>query len=152
MWQLKEFDDLTVKELHAIYFLRTEVFIVEQACAYQDVDEWDLVSKHLYYEVDGELVSYARIIPSESQVKIGRVIVSPRHRKKNEGRKLLAKAVSYCEDQYSNLPIVISAQAHLENFYGEFGFKVASQEYLEDDIPHIDMIRIQKEEEGVTNE
>lgn len=150
MWQLKAFEDLTVKELHAIYFLRTEVFIVEQECAYQDVDEWDLVSLHLFNEVDGELISYARIIPGESLMKIGRIIVSPRHRKQNKGRELLKTAISYCDDHYGELPVLISAQAHLEKFYGAFGFKVISEEYLEDGIPHVDMIRNLKEKEGVS--
>lgn len=137
MWNTKSFDMLTVKELHAIYYLRTKVFVVEQACPYQEVDELDLKAIHLF---DNELKAYARIIPEEDIVHIGRVVVAPDFRKRGLSRQLMTEAISFCRKTYPGTDIHVQAQAYLQSFYGSLGFEPVSDVYLEDNIPHLDMI------------
>ena len=138
MWQIKSFDSLTVRELHAIYFLRTKVFVVEQACAYQEVDEKDLEATHVF---DTDMHAYARIIPDEKVTHIGRVLVHPGFRRQGLSRKLMTKAITYCQTTFPNKDIHVQAQAYLQPFYGSLGFEPISDVYLEDDIPHLDMIK-----------
>ncbi|MDE1548596.1 GNAT family N-acetyltransferase [Jeotgalibaca caeni] len=150
MWEAKRFNELTVYELHQIYALRIAIFVVEQNCPYQEVDELDLESIHFFKQEDGKLISYARIIPAEDGIRLGRVIVHPDYRKQQQGQELLREALRYGKTHFPNVPIHLAAQAHLERFYGAFGFQAVSEIYLEDDIPHIDMIL--SEQEGVNHE
>ncbi|MGP6140622.1 MULTISPECIES: GNAT family N-acetyltransferase [unclassified Jeotgalibaca] len=143
MWNTKSFDALTVYELHSIYYLRTQVFVVEQACAYQEVDELDLQSIHLF---DKDIHAYARIIPDEDVVHIGRVVVHPEFRKKGLSRKLMTEAIRFCQSSYPGKNIHVQAQAYLQKFYASLGFEPVSEVYLEDNIPHLDMIK--KEEKN----
>lgn len=138
MWKIKAFDQLTVRELHAIYFLRTKIFVVEQACAYQEVDELDLDAMHLF---DTDFHAYARIIPDEAVTHIGRVLVHPDFRKQGLSRQLMNEAIAYCQTAYPGKAIHLQAQAHLQPFYGSLGFEPISDVYLEDDIPHLDMVK-----------
>ncbi|ACE91292.1 putative fusion protein: putative acetyltransferase protein and hypothetical conserved protein [Rhizobium etli CIAT 652] len=124
--------------------MRVDVFVVEQNCPYPELDGKDIDALHLRLMEGGELLASARILkPHEPQdpVKIGRVVVSPAHRGKRLGDALMSEAISACERLYPANSIALSAQAHLRRFYEAFGFVVASEEYLEDGIPHIDMIR-----------
>ncbi len=139
---LKEFKDLTAHQLFEIYNLRSEVFIVEQNCAYQDVDNTDKVSKHLLVMEAETLAAYARIIPpgiSYKQASIGRVVVKKTFRGKDLGKILMKECLNQMALFYPKQEIVISAQSYLLKFYTELGFKAEGEGYLEDNIPHTKM-------------
>lgn len=138
----KSFSELSTIELFKIYELRARVFVVEQNCAYQDIDDLDLQAKHVLLEKDGVLNAYARIIaPSElhPEPRIGRVVVRAEERGKALGKLLMKHCMSKCSQEFENKQIVISAQSYLLRFYSELGFMVEGPEYLEDDIPHCKM-------------
>lgn len=140
-WHERAFDELTVSELYAILALRAQVFVVEQAAAYQDVDGHDRAARHVWAEApDGQIVAYLRIVPAGvtfDELSIGRVITAPAARGLGLGRVLMQRGLAITGDA----PLRIGAQAHLERFYGELGFVRASDEYIEDNIPHIEMTR-----------
>ena len=144
-WTYTSFDDLTTTELYKIMQLRSEVFVVEQNCVYQDIDNKDVVSFHLAgWDKDNndKLVAYCRILPPEISFKdasIGRVLTNKNYRKNGTGRELMERAIKATLLQYSCNCITIGAQLYLINFYGSLGFKQISETYLEDGIPHIDM-------------
>ncbi|MCU9534264.1 GNAT family N-acetyltransferase [Streptococcus sp. CSL10205-OR2] len=139
MWCFKRFDQLTSEELFIILKERVRVFVVEQHCAYQEIDEDDLTAIHVFSLKDKELMAYCRLIPQENQVKLGRVLVPLLFRQKGLGKKLVLKAIDFWQQHYK-VPLFAQAQAYLKEFYQEFGFETISEVYLEDDIPHIDMI------------
>ena len=133
-------------QLYQILALRNAVFIVEQDCPYLDVDGLDLMgeNRHLLGLHQDRLLAYARLLAPQSDcepVKIGRVIVSGEARGLKLGNQLLQQAIANCEHHWPRLPIKLSAQAHLQSFYGQFGFAACGEVYLEDNIPHIDMVR-----------
>jgi ElaA protein len=139
---LKKFDELSVKQLHAIYQLRSAVFVVEQNCAYQEIDEMDLDALHLQFFMDKKLVAYCRIIApnlNSPHAQIGRVVVSSKHRKTGLGKQLMNQAIKKTLQIYPNRIIHISAQTYLLKFYRELGFKDTGETYLEDGIPHVGM-------------
>lgn len=143
-WEIKKFDELSVHELYTIMQLRLEVFSVEQNCAYQDADGKDPKCFHLCgFNEKNELIAYSRIVPpgiSYSEVSIGRVISSQKARGTGAGKELMKRSISFIFDQYGKVPIKIGAQCYLLKFYGGFGFEVSGPEYLEDNIPHIEML------------
>lgn len=145
VWHYKAFDDLTAKELYKIIQLRNEVFVIEQDCIYQDCDGKDLVCGHLWATVDGEVAAYSRIVPKgfsyENEPSIGRVISNQKFRRFGFGKQLMKNSIQVIENQFKTSSIRISAQAYLKEFYSSFGFEQVSKEYLEDDIPHIEMLR-----------
>jgi ElaA protein len=147
-WTFKPFEELTVYELYNIMRLRAEVFIVEQNCPYQDADGKDLKSFHLMgYDEDKELVVYSRILPqhvSYPEASIGRVVSSPKVRGTGAGKKLMDKSLEIISQKFGNVPVKIGAQAYLKKFYEGFGFVQTSEEYMEDNIPHIEMILSRK--------
>jgi len=136
------FADLTTAELFAIYKLRTEVFVVEQECAYQEVDDLDLTAQHLFsLGTNGQVVAYARIMDEGDQVRIGRVAVAKSQRGQGAGRDLVAQAIQAATAVAPGAQrIVIQAQAYLQKFYASFGFEPVSAVYLDTGIPHIDMV------------
>ena len=144
-WLTKPFDALTVPELYALLQLRSEVFVVEQTCPFQDIDGQDQAAYHLLGYVDtGELAAYARLFGagiSYAQASIGRVVTSPRHRRFGLGRQLLQQAIAQCDTLFGVQPIKIGAQLYLQAFYESFGFVQQGEGYLEDGIPHIYMLR-----------
>lgn len=140
MWIIKSFEELTAKELHLIYKERTAVFVVEQNCPYQEVDDTDLVSIHFFKQLDDRLLAYARLIPEPDSVHIGRVLVPQSERTHGYGQELMQIVLEYAKLHFPELPIHAQAQAYLQQFYASFGFRPVSEIYLEDDIPHIDMI------------
>ncbi len=150
-WTIKSFDELTALELYRILQLRVNVFMLEQNCLYPECDNKDIYAKHLYAMHKDKLIAYARLLPpgiSYAETSIGRVIVHQDYRNQRLGITLMAKAIAKLQKDYPNQTIRISAQAHLETFYNRLGFKVESDIYLEDDIPHIEMAlySIKKEE------
>ena len=140
----KPFTQLTIKELHDLFVLRSEVFVVEQNCIYQDIDGKDSNGIHILgIDRKKELVAYARVLPKgesySSFVTIGRLVVSKTHRGKNYGNDLVKKGIEEAIKLDVTSPIKISAQAHLVSFYDRHGFVVDGESYLEDGIPHIAM-------------
>lgn len=133
----KRFDELTTRELYALLALRTEVFVVEQGCAYQEVDGKDLDAIHYWVEKEGEVVAALRVLIHATPVAIGRVVTSPRYRGNGHSRQLMQAAV----EDYGNEDLYLQAQTYVESFYARFGFERTSDEYGEDGIPHVDMVR-----------
>ena len=145
-WVCKHHNDLGKEQLYAILRLRNEVFVVEQKCIYQDIDGQDLLgdTHHLMAWKDDELVAYLRLLDPDTQggdVVVGRVIVAPVARGTGLGHQLMIEALKQIDDIWPDTPIFLSAQAHLQGYYARYGFRVAGEEYLEDDIPHIGMRR-----------
>ena len=142
-WVYKSFEELTTNELYTILALRSEVFIVEQNCVYQDVDGKDKKSFHLMAWNGNELIAYTRIVPpgiSFSEASIGRVITSARYRGLGIGVTLLEKSIHHTLESYQTHQIRIGAQLYLQKFYEGFGFIAQGEEFLEDGIPHIEML------------
>jgi ElaA protein len=142
-WILKKFTDLTAAELYAVTQLRNEVFVVEQNCVYQDADDNDQPSLHFMGWDGAILVAYTRIIPpgiTFEQASIGRVVTSPKYRGTGAGRQLMELSISNTFSQFKCAEIKIGAQLYLKKFYESLGFEQCSDEYLEDNIPHIKML------------
>lgn len=143
-WICKHHTDLGKQQLHAILQLRTEVFVVEQRCAYQEVDGQDLAGDtcHLMAWQDDQLVAYLRLLDPQSQggdVVIGRVVIAASARGQGLGDQLLRRGLEFASRCWPQTPVYLSAQAHLQAFYARHGFEVASEAYVEDGIPHIGM-------------
>jgi ElaA protein len=150
-WICKYFEELSLKELYEIGRLRQEVFVLEQNCPYVDFDGKDYFCYHLMGMDDlGKLVAYSRIVPKgisyEDYISIGRVITSGLVRKSGLGRILMQESISACEKLFGKYDIKISAQTYLLKFYQSLDFESTGKEYLEDDIPHTEMIRKLKKE------
>jgi ElaA protein len=145
-WQTHAWSDLSTETLYAILALRAEVFVVEQNCPYQDVDGKDPKSLHVCgYAENGELCAYARLVQpgiSYEEWSIGRVITSPRVRRTGAGEELMRTCMAYFKEHRIS-SVRISAQSYLHDFYTKFGFVRVSEEYLEDDIPHMEMLYTQ---------
>ncbi|KIL52105.1 GNAT family N-acetyltransferase [Jeotgalibacillus soli] len=142
-WKLKQFEDLTTYELYQILKERNAIFVVEQQCAYQEIDGYDLKSSHLILEDEGMLVAYARLLPAGVKYDIpsvGRVIVNPAYRGKGIARDLISNAVDIMVKEWQVTEIKLQAQTYLRSFYRSFGFEETSEEYLDDGIPHVDML------------
>jgi ElaA protein len=143
-WILKEFYKLEPGELYDAMQLRSEVFVVEQNCVYLDADGKDRECYHLLGYSGKELAAYTRLVPAGviyTEMSIGRVVTSPRHRTKGYGKELMQKSIETCYELFGNGPIKIGAQYYLEKFYGSLGFITSSGIYLEDGIEHIYMIK-----------
>ena len=140
---LKPFNELTLTELYDMLKLRCAVFVIEQNCNYQDMDDKDQMSHHLIgFDEDNKLMACARILPknvSYPEVSIGRVMVDKKHRGTGAGKELMKLAIDYAKKLYQAEEIVISAQCYLDKFYGDLGFVAEGESYLDDDIPHIKM-------------
>lgn len=141
---IKTFDELTPFMLYDILALRNEVFVVEQQAIYNDTDYADQKSHHLFVYEGESLASYIRLIPKGikyEEASIGRVVTSPKHRYKGYSRLLMIEGMKLelQLDPYSK-GIRISAQSYLQKFYGSLGFEVCSEEYLEDGLPHVEMV------------
>ncbi len=144
-WSLKKFDDLTPLELYKIIQLRNEVFVVEQNCPYQDADNKDLSSYHFMGWSNDKLLAYTRILPpglSYKETSIGRVVNSPAARGSGIGRELMMQSIEQVKKLFGEGPIKIGAQLYLQKFYTSIGFQQTSDVYLEDNIEHIEMVRL----------
>lgn len=140
---VRRLDELSAVALYDLLKLRVDVFVVEQACAYPELDGNDADCLHLRLMDGVTLIACARLWrPTPTHLpRIGRVAVSPMHRGKRLGEALMREAIAVCEKVYPGEAIEISAQSHLQKFYASFGFVPISGEYLEDGIPHVDMVR-----------
>ncbi|GAA4360179.1 GNAT family N-acetyltransferase [Kangiella marina] len=145
LYEIKGWEELNTIELYQLLALRSEVFVVEQACAYQDVDGQDPAATHLLVRDDSEnLVAYARMydtrLAGKDYCAIGRVCTAQPHRREGISRILMERAIEHIDHKFKR-PITVSAQAYLETFYQSLGFDTVSEPYLEDGIPHIRMVR-----------
>jgi ElaA protein len=137
------FSDLTTQQVYDMLQLRSEVFVVEQDCVYQDIDGHDDKAYHVMFYDKDLLVAYTRILPPGSyfdELSIGRVIVKQSHRRQQLGVQLMQSSMDFALELFPETPIKISAQQYLINFYESLGFVILGEGYLEDGIPHIGMI------------
>ena len=144
-FKVKAFKDLTVDELYAILQLRETVFVVEQNCIYNDIDNLDQVCYHLFSEDQntGKIIAYTRLVPAIIKFDVpavGRLISDKNFRGKGLGRALMMKSIEKTCRLFNTNVVKISAQTYLLNFYVSIGFKPISQPYDEDGIEHIDML------------
>lgn len=139
---IKKFNELTREEIYNIFRLRSEVFVVEQNCVYNDIDGKDENATHIFFEKNEKIIAYLRTYSrSEELASFGRVCVDKEHRKEGLGRKIVEEGIKYIRKNALNTQkiIFIEAQEYLKKFYESFGFIKKSETYLEDGIPHIDM-------------
>lgn len=142
-WIFKSFDELTNEELYDILKLRFEVFVIEQNCLDIDPDGKDKVSMHLMLEDDGKIIGCARILPpkvSYDEPSIGRIALDKSYRGTGLGREIVQKCIDFIHNIMKIREIRISGQAYLLDFYKSFGFVVTESPYLEDKIPHYQML------------
>jgi len=140
---IKNFKELTNIELYNILKLRQEIFIIEQACIYPDIDNHDENAHHLMALDAGEIIGCLRILGKGVTFKecsIGRLVVSKSHRGKGIAKEMMQKALDFIGNELQETHIKISAQVYATPFYEGVGFKIVSEKYLEDDIPHVDML------------
>ena len=139
----KTFYELDTEDLYQILRLRSEVFVVEQNCVYQDIDNKDQNAIHLYYKENDQIVAYTRIFKAGDYYEnpcIGRVVVSKKNRGKYLGKKVMMDSIKYIKQNIKGKKIELSAQKYLDNFYKDLGFYKIGEDYLEDGIPHQRMI------------
>jgi len=139
---VKKTDDLTVQELLMIMAERIKVFVVEQECPYQEVDEKDKDATHVFFQQDNQLLAYTRIVPHDDGMSIsfGRVLVVEEYRHEHLGQEIVQETIDIIKNNHPDTTIKIQAQAYLQQFYESFSFVKESDIYLEDGIPHMDMI------------
>ncbi|GEL78611.1 GNAT family N-acetyltransferase [Tenuibacillus multivorans] len=142
-WENKSFYELSNDELYDILKLRVDVFVVEQNCPYPEIDDFDREARHFFYQKDGQILAYCRMIPPGVKFKeasIGRVITHPSERRTGIGSLMLQEAMDFIDENWENCDVKIEAQAHLQAFYSQCGFETISDEFLEDGIPHVEML------------
>ncbi len=142
--KVKTFQQLTTQELYDLLQLRSEIFVVEQDCVYQDIDSKDQKSLHVIGFKSNKIVAYTRVFKSGdyfSYASIGRVAVVKNERQYKYGYDIMKASIEAIKNHFNETKIKISAQVYLKKFYINLGFKVIGDEYLEDDIPHIAMIK-----------
>jgi len=142
-WYYKSYKELSKDQLYSILRLRASVFVVEQDCPYQDVDNKDQKAMHVFAIEQNEVIAYTRIFKAGDyfqEVSIGRVVTQPNYRGTGLGKELMQKTLDYILKNNYPLPIRISAQSYLLNFYQSLGFKKIGVEYMEDYIPHTGML------------
>jgi ElaA protein len=143
-WEIKRFEALSVNELYQLLQLRTQVFVVEQNCVFQDMDGKDEKAIHLLGKFDGKIVAYTRLFKSGDyfeNASIGRVVIDPNYRDKKWGHELMRESIAAIAHHFGESKITIGAQLYLKKFYESHGFVQSSEMYLEDDIEHIEMKR-----------
>ena len=142
-WKLKKFDELTTEELYEILKLRVEIFVVEQDCANQDLDDKDQCAYHLFLEDGDEIIAVLRILPENvafEDMAIGRIVVRKSHRGQGIARAMMKRAMEFIVKDLGKRSIRLSGQAYLVDFYEGLGFERVSDEYLEDGIPHFEFL------------
>lgn len=143
-FSVKQFQELSIEELYQILRLRSEVFVVEQDCVYQDIDNKDQLAYHVLGYINNKLIAYSRIFDAGyyfERPSIGRIIVKKSERNANYGFHLVQRSIQFIENNFKEAEIEISAQCYLLKFYNSLGFKAFGEEYLEDGIPHIRMLK-----------
>ena len=136
-------DEMSSSELYDILKLRQDIFIVEQDCVYDDIDDLDGASQHLLLKIGNELAAYSRIVPPKvkfDEISIGRIVVKMKFRGNDYGKKIVLESINRIS-QNGHKAIRIEAQSHLVKFYENLGFKSAGEIYILDGIPHLQMVR-----------
>jgi len=137
---IKKFSELSTEEIYNILKLRSEVFVVEQNCVYQDIDEKDQKATHLFIEKNNEIIAYTRIFKKgdyyEENPSIGRVVVSKKERGKKLGKEIMLNSIEFIKKEMEGRKIELSAQKYLDKFYKDLDFYSEGEDYLEDGIPH----------------
>ena len=137
---IKKFSELSSEEIYNILKLRSEVFVVEQNCVYQDIDEKDKKATHLFLEKNNDIIAYTRIFKKgdyyEENPSIGRVVVSKKERGKNLGKEIMLNSIEFIKKELEGRKIELSAQKYLDKFYKDLDFYSEGEDYLEDGIPH----------------
>lgn len=142
---IKTFDDLSNTEIYQILRLRSEVFVVEQECIYQDIDNKDKKAVHIFLKEKNEIIAYSRVFKEKEYFEnpsIGRVVVANKRRMYGVGKKIMNISIDYIKQNIKAKSIEISAQKYLKKFYSNLGFIQQGDEYLEDNIPHLRMFLI----------
>jgi len=142
--EIKAFNELTLASLYEVLQLRAEVFVVEQNCPYQDVDGKDQKAIHILGYYKEQLVAYTRVFEPGyyfDNASIGRVVVRENARQYGFGKDIMKASIAFIEDTLDLNTIELSAQTYLKKFYNDLGFQEIGEGYLEDDIPHIRMIK-----------
>ena len=139
MTLIKKFRELTNNEIYEILRLRSEVFVVEQECVYQDLDNKDQKAIHIFQKEENQIIAYTRVFKKGdyySNPSIGRVVVKKNHRGKDYGKRIMEASIKYVKNNLEGKLIELSAQKYLDKFYRDLDFYVEGEEYLEDGIPH----------------
>jgi ElaA protein len=142
-WQWCRLDELSSEQVYAVLEARVAIFVVEQNCAYQDLDGLDAAAGHLIAWSGKEVAGYLRVLGPGTRFdnpSIGRIITTKPFRGSGLGREVVAKGLEHTRMRYPGQPVRISAQQYLEKFYRDFGFVTVSEPYLEDGIPHVEMV------------
>ena len=141
-WVKKKWSEISLEELYSVLRLRSEVFVVEQDCVYQDIDNKDQIAIHLLGYINKELIAYSRLFDEGEYFKetsFGRAIIKKEKRGQGYGDELVKESLKTIKNYYGNKKVKISAQAHLKTFYSKHDFIAKGKEYLEDGIPHVSM-------------
>lgn len=147
-WQVLRFTELDTLTLYRLLQLRVNVFVVEQNCPYPELDDKDIhpETRHILLQQDDQLLAYARILAPDvsfaAYPSIGRVCIAQTARRKNLGKMLMHKTIAETQQLWPDSDIYISAQCYLQKFYQDLGFQPASEPYLEDNIPHLNMVLV----------
>ena len=141
---IKKFDELTLNELYKIMQLRSQVFVVEQNCIYQDLDDIDKISYHLFIKGNNDMIkAYLRIFEKDKDIaQIGRVVTDEKERKKGYATKLMEKGIQLIKNEMKKNKVYLEGQVYCKDLYLKLGFEIISDEFLEDGIPHYKMIKI----------
>ena len=137
--EVKKFKELSVEEMYQILRIRSEVFIIEQRCIYQDIDGKDEKAMHVMGKNNKEIIAYTRVLDSGDCYdfpSISRVVVKKKKRGEERGKEIMKESIKYIKENLKEKTIVLAAQKYLENFYRELGFIAEGEEDLEDEIPH----------------
>ncbi|MEJ6589819.1 MAG: GNAT family N-acetyltransferase [Crocinitomicaceae bacterium] len=141
---IQAYTELNLDDFHDIIALRIKIFVIEQDCPYQDLDGNDKLAFHLYFKDEkNQIVAATRILPQNiayDEVSIGRVVVDKSSRGTGLGHELMEQSMVFVQSQFGAADVRLSAQKHLENYYEKHGFKSTGKEYLEDGIPHVEML------------
>lgn len=141
-WHVKRFDELTISELYKLIKARVDVFVVEQECPYEELDNLDQVAIHYYAEENGKIAALVRILPKHTtyeEATIGRVLVTKEFRRQGIAWEIMQRAIAFVQEEWQEDKISLQAQTYLQSFYESLGFRQVSPVYEEDQIPHIDM-------------
>lgn len=141
---IKKFDELSLNELYKIMQLRSQVFVVEQNCIYQDLDDIDKISYHLFIKGNNDMIkAYLRIFEKDKDIaQIGRVVTDEKERKKGYATKLMEKGIQLIKNEMKKNKVYLEGQVYCKDLYLKLGFEIISDEFLEDGIPHYKMIKI----------
>jgi len=144
-WCIKSFQELTNDELYEILQVRTAIFVVEQKCAYLEVDGKDKLAYHLFKKENEKIIAYLRVLPkgiSYREASLGRIIVKQAQRGTGLGRELVARGIDFLENELHEKTIKIQAQSRLQTFYESFGFRPISDIYSDEGLFYVDMLKI----------